>query len=54
VDRLAELPAALPGSEQGVLYQYVAMFEWGSNVKRATAAFVSALLGVRSATICPT
>ena len=36
------------------LYQYVAMFEWGYNVKRATEAFVCALLGVRSATICPT
>ena len=36
------------------LYQYVAMFEWGYNVKRVTEAFVCALLGVRSATICPT
>ena len=36
------------------LYQYIAMFEWGYNVKRATAAFVQALLGVRSATTCPT
>lgn len=36
------------------LYQYVAMFEWGYNVKRVTVAFVQALLGVRSATICPT
>ncbi len=34
--------------------QYVAMFEWGYNVKRVTGAFVSALWGVRSATICPT
>ena len=32
------------------LYQYVGMFEWGYNVKRATAAFVHALLGARSAT----
>jgi len=30
------------------------MFEWSYNVKRVTAAFVQALLGVRSATICPT
>jgi hypothetical protein len=36
------------------LYQEVAMFEWGHNVKRVTAAVVCALLGVRSATICPT
>jgi hypothetical protein len=30
------------------------MFEWGYNVKRVTVAFVQALLGVRSATTCPT
>jgi hypothetical protein len=30
------------------------MFEWGYNVKRATGAFVQALLGLRSATTCPT
>jgi hypothetical protein len=30
------------------------MFEWGYNIKRVTAAFVSALFGVRSTTICPT
>jgi transposase len=32
------------------LYQSVAMFEWGYNVKRATPEFLWALLGVRSAT----
>jgi transposase len=42
------------GVNKVYLYQYVAMFEWGYNVKRATEAFVWALLGVRSATICPT
>jgi hypothetical protein len=36
------------------LYQYVAMFEWCYNIKRVNAAFLLALLGVRSATICPT
>jgi len=36
------------------MYQCVTMFEWGYNVKRVTAACVSALLGVRSATNCPT
>jgi transposase len=41
------------GVNKMYLYQYVAMFEWGTNVKRVTAAFMSALLGVRSATICP-
>jgi hypothetical protein len=40
--------------DEVILYQYVAMFEWGYNVKRVTEAFVQALLGVRSATICPT
>ena len=42
------------GVNKVYLYQYVAMFEWGYNVKRVTEAFVCALLGVRSATICPT
>jgi len=42
------------GVNKVYLYQYVAMFEWGYNVKRVTVAFVQALLGVRSATICPT
>jgi transposase len=42
------------GVNKVYLYQYVAKFEWGDNVKRATEAFVWALLGVRSATICPT
>ena len=36
------------------LYQYVARFERSYNVKRATAAFLWALLGVKSATTCPT
>ena len=34
------------------LYQYVALFEWGYNVKRATVAFIRALLGVESASRC--
>ena len=42
------------GVNKVYLHQYVAMFEWGHNVKRVTPAFVQALLGVRSATICPT
>jgi transposase-like protein len=42
------------GVNKAYLYQYVALFEWGYNVKRVTEAFVWALLGVRSATICPT
>src|SRR4051812_24676862 len=42
------------GVSKKYLYQYVAMFEWGYNVKRATPAFLWAILGVRSATICPT
>ena len=42
------------GVNKKYLYQYVAMFEWGYNVKRATPGFLRALLGVRSATTCPT
>ena len=34
------------------LYQYVTLFEWGYNVKRATTEFFRALLGVESATRC--
>lgn len=41
------------GVNKVYLSQYAAMFEWGHNVKRATEAFVWALPGVRSATICP-
>jgi hypothetical protein len=35
------------------LSQYVAMFEWDYNVKRATPGFLGALLGVKPTTICP-
>jgi transposase len=42
------------GVNKKYLHQYVAMFEWGYNVKRATSSFLWAILGVRSATICPT
>jgi transposase-like protein len=42
------------GVNKVYLYQYVAMFEWGYNVKRATAEFLWALLDVESATSCPT
>jgi transposase-like protein len=38
------------GVSKKYLYQYVAMFEWGYNVKRATRGFLWAILGVRSAT----
>jgi hypothetical protein len=42
------------GMNKKYLYQYVAMFEWGDNVKGATLEFLWAFLGVRSATSCPT
>lgn len=42
------------GVSKKYLHQYVAMFEWGYNVKCATPGFLWAILGVRSATICPT
>jgi transposase-like protein len=42
------------GVSKKYLDQYVAIFEWGYNVKRATLEFLRALLGVESATRCPT
>jgi transposase len=36
------------------LDQYVAIFEWGYNVKQASLEFLRALLGVKSANRCPT
>jgi transposase len=42
------------GVSKKYLYQYVAMFEWEYNIKRATDQFVWALLGVRDASIQPT
>ena len=42
------------GVSKKYLYQYVALFEWGYNVKRATAEFLHALLGVKNPTSCPT
>ena len=47
------------GVSKKYLRQYVAMFEWGYNVKRATPSFLQALLGVRAptdiraSTFCP-
>ena len=38
------------GVSKKYLQQYVAMFEWGYNVKRATPSFLRALLGVRAVT----
>lgn len=36
------------------LYQYMAMFEWGNNAKRATTEHLRAMLGVELATRYPT
>ena len=38
------------GVSKKYLQQYVAMFEWGYNVKRATIGFLQAILGVRGST----
>ena len=38
------------GVSKKYLYQYIGMFEWGYDAKRATPAFLWAILGVRSAT----
>jgi transposase len=42
------------GVNKVYLHQYVAMFEWGYNLKRATPGFLRALLGVGATTTCPT
>ena len=42
------------GVSKKYLQQYVAMFEWGANVKRATPSFLRALLSVGATTTCPT
>ena len=44
----------LRGVSQKYLHQYVAIFEWSDNVKRATPEFLQALLGVRPRTNCLT
>ena len=44
----------LRGVNKKYLHQYVAIFEWSYNVKRATPEFLRALLGVRRTTICRT
>ena len=38
------------GVNKEYLHQYVAIFEWSFNVKRATPEFLRALLGVRHCT----
>jgi hypothetical protein len=48
VDGAAELPAPVPGCDKWFLAQYVAVFQWGHNVKRATDDFLRALLGLMS------
>ena len=42
------------GVSKKYLYQYVAIFQWGYNLKEATVEFLRALLGVRLPTSCPT
>lgn len=42
------------GVNKEYLHQYVAIFEWSYNAKRATTEFLRALLGVRRTTICRT
>jgi transposase len=42
------------GVNKEYLHQYVAIFEWSYNVKRATPEFLRALLGVRNRTNCRT
>ncbi len=42
------------GVSKTYLYQYVAMFEWGYNARRALPGFLWAILGVSSDTTRPT
>jgi transposase-like protein len=41
------------GVSKKYLYQYVAIFEWGYNIKRATPEFIRAMLGVPITTFSP-
>ncbi len=42
------------GVSKAYLHQYVAIFEWSYNVKRATPEFLRALLGILHCTNCRT
>ncbi len=42
------------GVNKVYLHQYVAIFEWAYNVKRATLEFLRALLGIKPSTNCRT
>jgi hypothetical protein len=41
------------GVNKSYLYQDVAIFEWGHNIKRVTPAFIRAMLGVPVSTFIP-
>ena len=41
------------GVNKVYLYQYVAIFEWGHNIKRVTPEFIRAMLGVTITTVSP-
>jgi transposase len=41
------------GVNKKYLYQYVSIFEWGSNIKRVTPEFIRAMLGVPITTFSP-
>jgi transposase len=41
------------GVNKKYLYQYVAVFEWGHNIKRVTPEFIRAMLGVTTTTFFP-
>jgi transposase len=47
-------PRTFRGVNKKYLHQYVAIFEWSYNMKRATPEFLRALLGIRPATNCRT
>ena len=50
MDGVADLPISLPGVSKWYLVQYVAVFQWAHNLKRATDDFLRTLLGMRPST----
>ncbi len=50
---LRNLLRTFRGASKKYLYQYVALFEWGYNIKRVTPQFIRAVLGVPITTFRP-
>ena len=50
---LQNLLRTFRGVSKKYLYQYVALFKWGCNIKRVTPQFIRAMLGVPVSTFVP-